>query len=507
MKVLFIDPPAPLIPKKNRPGVNLNLGIATLVPHLLNNGHRVSLYDMVNHHANLDRGRLKTAINRGLPDVICIPLLNAQYLSGIEIIKWIKKQIDIPIIVGGAEATGVGERAFVDSAYDIDFLVLGEAEESLRRLLGCIECGNLTGVREIPGLLINENGSVSRTAPSQLVRDLSAYPFPDYEIFGVKRFKVLKILGSRGCPYNCSFCFSYLGRTWRGRRPDNIIEEIQVARERYGIESFRFIDANFNYDIEWTHGVCDAILNSGLGGIPWESGGIRADRLTDDLCRHMVEAGCRSIAIGVETLHPEPFKLIRKGETLEQIKQGVATAVKYFDSVKAFMIIGLPGDTMAKSFFTYKEARKLGPRSKLHLSYAIAVPYTGTRMEKWVDENSTILGSSHLNYTRNELALDHGVAFETVDFTAKERKKTFRILNTREFRYASRSRKHRMLTPLLWGRDAVLCDPLNMHRHLRHILKTVMTEFRTTEQPENSAAVMPDIEYERIPDGTWSIAR
>ena len=71
----------------------------------------------------------------------------------------------------------------------------------------------------------------------------------------------------------------------------------------------------------------------------------------------MVAAGCKKIYIGVETFHPEVFKMVKKAETIEQIKKCIKIAVKYFDSVTLLMIIGLPGDTAKRSLFSYREAK------------------------------------------------------------------------------------------------------------------------------------------------------
>jgi hypothetical protein len=102
MRVLFIDPPVPYKPRKEVPGMNINLSIATLSPILVQHAHQVSLFDMVNHYDN----NLKTianAIKVFKPDVLCVSILNVQYLGALEVIKELKKRTSLPIIVGGPE--------------------------------------------------------------------------------------------------------------------------------------------------------------------------------------------------------------------------------------------------------------------------------------------------------------------------------------------------------------------------------------------------------------------
>lgn len=501
MKVLFIDPPGIDSPQKNQPGTGLNLAIATLSAVLLRCGHKVSLFDMANHYENRSIDFIRNSLDCFTPDVIGVSILNAQYMNAVKVIKRLREYTDIPIIVGGAEVTAIKEKIFHDTEFAIYISVLGEGEESLIEILQCLEKNDPNSMENIKGLIINKNGELINTGPPQRVKNLNDYPYPEMEIFGVKKLKLYKILGSRGCPFKCLFCFSYLGRTWRNKTPTNIINELQTEKKKYDFSRFRFLDPNFNFRKIWVHEICDAIKASSLFGMPWEALGVRADKIDDELCKHMVDAGCERVAIGVESLHPEVFKHINKGETIDQIKNGVTIAAKYFKKVSIFMIIGLPGDNMERSIYTYNQAKKLNPTN---IAYAIAVPYSGTRLDKWVQGNATLLGDSYDSFTRGSDAFESGVAFETSDFSKEERLQTFRILNTKEFRYVSKSRKHRYLDPIFWLRDAATYDASNFHRHLFHVTGNILGRLKSRLSTSVSKAKSPSaVQYNRIPDGTW----
>ncbi len=503
MRILFIDPPGQTKPVKDSTGASFNLAIATLAPILVKHGHQVSLFDMMNHYENRSIEFVKPSLNRFRPDIICFSILNAQYLEAVEAIKRLRAITSLPIIVGGAEPSAVKEKIFYDTEFSVNISVLGEGEETLPKIINYYKNGKRSRLEEIAGIIINKDGKLTNTGAPQVIKDLDKYPYPDLQVTGVKRFDEYRVLGSRGCPFNCSFCFSYLGNTWRGRNPERIISELLEAKKKYNYKYFRFFDPVFNLQDKWVLKICDAIKRSDLSGMPWEVVGARADRLSDSLCKKMVDAGCVKVIIGVESLHPEVFKHIKKGETIEQIKKGVKNAVKYFQNVAVFLIIGLPEDTRERCLFSYREVKKLNPSS---ISFAIAVPYTGTRLEQWVNEHAAVLGTSHDCCTRGSTAYKLGVSYETENFRKEERLEVFNMLTTREFIYVSESKLPRYLAPLSWMGSAIKYDTHNFQKHIfriaKYYIKRVPKKLQALIYENNKSC---GHEYEKIPDGTWWI--
>lgn len=507
MRILFIDPPAIQKPKKGKPAGSLNLGIATLTSTLTKFGHQVSLYDMANHYENYEIEAIRNSLKIFQPEVIGVSILNAQYLPAIDVIKKLRSFTDIPIVVGGGEVSILKEKVFHDMDFAINISVLGEGEESLLNVLDAYKKNSsnlIDALKKIDGIIINDNKNLIKTGDVRLVSNLDDYPYPDFSIFGLKRFRMFRLQGSRGCPYNCSFCCQYLGKSWRRRSPQKIVDELLKAHEKYHYTYIRFLDPIFNFREEWVYELCDTLIKTGLCDIPWEAQGIRADKINADLCNKMIKAGCKKVFIGVESLHPDVFKLIKKGETLEAIKRGVSIAIEHFEEVVTFIIIGLPHDTKERSLYTYNELKKMKPAC---ISYALAVPYSGTRLLDWVNEYATISGSSYDSFTRGADAFESGVAYETDEFTKEERLETFRIFNTKEFRYVAKSKIHRYLNPLLWFKDAYKYDKENLHRHLFYISRNLISRFHRKFKSviyEDKSGY--DIEYEKIPDGTWWVS-
>ena len=150
----------------------------------------------------------------------------------------------------------------------------------------------MLSVESIPGLIVNSNGNLKRTGSPQMVTDLDKYPSPDLSVFGIRNVLSYNLLGSRGCPFNCSFCFSYLGNKWRYRNPKKIVEELLKARERYDYKEFRFQDPVFNFNPEWVRDLCDEITAAGLSEMRWEAIGVELINLM------MICAGrCLTLAV------------------------------------------------------------------------------------------------------------------------------------------------------------------------------------------------------------------
>jgi anaerobic magnesium-protoporphyrin IX monomethyl ester cyclase len=526
MKILLIDPMGKHVPVKGKPGVSLNLGLACLSSVLIEKGHTISLFDMQNHFEN-NLSSLCAVLQEHKPDIVGFSIINSQYTNAMNTIRDIRLHTDALILAGGAEATAMKEKIIEESNNSIDILMLGEAEETLVETINYLENNNIERLSDVKGIVINTSRKILSnvknpnlleagistskyiiTGEAGKVKDINSLPDPNMDIFGISRMSEYKIMASRGCPFKCNFCFMYLGRGHRRRDPERIVNQLINEKNKYGYYKFRFFDPIFNLKMSWVHDVCDAIQNSELNGTPWEAVGFRADQLDEDLAKHMAEAGCKRVDIGVESLDPEVFDLIDKGETIEELITGIQISLRYFEVVSLYIIIGLPKDTMERSLYTYNEVKKLGRSSGVKnepiVNYSLAVPYTATRLKDWVDDNAKSLQDSHETYTRGSEALNQGTAYETDDFSSVERLKVYKILQTKEFRYMSTSKISRYITPLLWIRDAIAYDLKHIHKHTVFIFNRIIKEVIGKKNTVNSREF---VEHQRIPNGTWWLCK
>src|SRR3989338_6475585 len=133
----------------------------------------------------------------------------------------------------------------------------------------------------------------------------------------------MPVIGSRGCPYNCSYCVSPLIwlREVRWRSPENVIEELKEIIKKFQIPQFHFWDDNFLLNREYVIGLCEGILKENLK-IKW-IGLTRASHVqkNKDLIDLLAKAGCIGLEVGIESANPETFLQIHKEENLAVIEE------------------------------------------------------------------------------------------------------------------------------------------------------------------------------------------
>lgn len=202
-------------------------------------------------------------------------------------------------------------------------------------------------------------------------------PFPEYELFD--SYEIFRnnwknnlwpytIMTSLGCPFLCTYCQSRQ-REWKNRSPENCVEELLKARQKYGIRSFQIIDDCFNTSRKRVLDFCRRVRPLEL---QWFcANGLRADLFDEEMAGLMKESGCTQVSFGIETIDDEILIKIKKGESFSQIEKAIMTAKKYFRTVNGFFIIGLPGSSYEKDEKSLKWALSRG----INAHFSFYVPF------------------------------------------------------------------------------------------------------------------------------------
>jgi len=232
---------------------------------------------------------------------------------------------------------------------EFDYLLLGEAEESMVNLLERIEKGfHPEGVE---GLVFRDKGSLFKNDIVPIIRDLDALPFPAYDLVPGKAYRstfgkpgrMACIATSRGCPYRCTYCQG-LVKNFRIHSVEYVLEMMLSLYEE-GYRSFYFFDDLFNIRAERVQEIAEAILSSGMK-VNWVFRG-RVSNVSREMFSRAARAGCCQILVGVEDYTDEGLKAIKKGITMQQVHQCVAWAHEFGIEVSTNWIIGLPSHRSA----------------------------------------------------------------------------------------------------------------------------------------------------------------
>ena len=388
MKILLINPPAdntivgnnPIIIDEER-GFNPPLGLLYIAACVEQQAmHEVEILDC--QVGGIGYGDIEKNIRNKQPEIVGITAMTFTLIDVIKTAKIVKKiSTDILVVLGGPHVYIYPNETI--NIPEIDFLVLGEGEETFIDLIDNIK--NSERLKNIPGLVFKENDKTINTGFRNFITNLDRIPFParhltpykKYSSLLAKRSPITTMFTSRGCPYKCLFCNRpHLGTKFRARSAENVVNEMQEC-VNLGINEFLLYDDTFNINRQRVFDICDEILRRKLN-IGWD---IRAriDRMDQKMIEKLKEAHCERIHYGVEAGTDKILKVLRKGITLEQVERIFKITKKVGISTLAYFMIGSPTETKYDIFETIKLAKKLNP-DFVHIT--IATPFPATDMYK-----------------------------------------------------------------------------------------------------------------------------
>jgi len=328
-------------------------------------------------------GELVEDIKSFSPDLIGFSLRSHCYRESYKIIEEVSR-LGIPIVLGGAHVNAMGARVLEESR--ADFLIRGEGEESLPKLLEHLQ--EPEKYTEVPGLMYRYNGSIYENEPE--IADIERMAFPDYRGFELGRYSLPMrlILSSRGCPYRCTFCqqAALLGKKWRKRTPEDILKEMEYWGER-GITHINFADDNLTLDHKRIQELCRLIQKSRYR-FYLETSGVRIDNVDYDTMKMMKESGFYYLSFGVESGNDRVLKEIRKGITVAQVHQTLSLVWKLGFDIKLYFIINNRTETYEEVHDSFRLAREY---PIVEVRFTNLFPYPGTYDYEWILENGRLL--------------------------------------------------------------------------------------------------------------------
>jgi len=294
------------------------------------------------------REMLVEQIVGGAPDLVGFSVMTSGYQWALDMAHRIKRVCDVPIIFGGVHVSSVPE--LVISEEVVDLVCVGEGERSLLSLTD--EFARYPDL-VIPGIWIKSDGEIRRSETAQLIPDLDALPFPDKSLFYEKLPWLSRgylIMTSRGCPYNCTFCsndmlrrlFKGKGRYVRRRSVQNVIEEMTLAKERFGPSRFNILDDCFTADKAWLREFCARYEKD--VSVPFIAVS-HPTMVDDEVAAMLAGARCAILLLGVQSTSEATRKeTLNRKETNEQIRDAAAACHRHGLKLSIDHIFGIPGE-------------------------------------------------------------------------------------------------------------------------------------------------------------------
>jgi len=374
--VLLINPPYRLVPPFETPGIidpphNLLVIGAALREHGLN----VALLDMP--VLGLNFTDLRSRLDRLAPRVVGIgnhstysfPIVKR---TAREVKRW---RPGAPVIAGGIYVSLCPEETLRRSR-DIDAVVIGEGDITAPRLVDALLNGGspegLAGVA-----MRDDSGTPVANLPAPHPEDLDALPLPaadllpaDHYVGAGRRYILSR---TRGCPRSCSYCTSaYVKRDIRFRSPVAVVEEMAAAYS-LGFRDFFFYDNMFTLNPGQVRELCRLVVEA-----HWDIKWIcmtSVDKVDKDLLTLMRRAGCTQIGYGVETISEDALRQAGRAQEAADTAAAVKLTQECGMEAVVYIMLGMPGVTLADEFRTLQFLRRLRPNE---VGAFVFKPFPGT---------------------------------------------------------------------------------------------------------------------------------
>jgi len=291
--------------------------------------------------------------------------------------KKLRKQNPNAIFVIGGPFPTWSSDVCIEAGFDI--VVRGEGELAMADI-----------IRNYQNLVIEKknSNSLKKVVIQDGFVDINSI-IPDWEAIDATRYKYklegrkcISMMTSRGnCPFGaggkCRFCSkTQFGpkRPLRFREVDHVLKEAEYLRETYNFASLMLYDdemlVNKKRDMKIFRGLHDLDIKFRCM--------TRADLADKHDLEKLKKYGCAELAVGIESGDKYILeKVINKGITVEKNTQFVKDCHDVGLRVKAYLIIGLPGESRESVENTKKWLREANTDN---YDLSIFAPYAGSEI-------------------------------------------------------------------------------------------------------------------------------
>jgi radical SAM superfamily enzyme YgiQ (UPF0313 family) len=379
-----------------------NLGLRYLMAAARSRGHAV---EIVTYTA--DPSALVGRARAWQPDVIGLSLI-FQYMAPefARVVAALRDGAVVSHITMGGHYASFDYGEVSARMPGLDSVVRFEGEDTVCELLDCLAQGRPW--REIDGIACRRDGDVVANRHRAPIEDLDRLPWPDRGTvdYGPSHLPTASILGSRGCPWNCSFCSirpfyeeqttQHGGKLRRLRSPADVVAEMRALVEKRSVRVFLFQDDDFlagGAGRQWAAGIATEITRQGLEGRIAFKISCRSDEVRVDVLAPLTRAGLCHVYMGVES--GDPDALTRMNKFLEPETHLAAGAVLRRLGLTfnfGFMLLD-PDSTFAEVGNNLRFLERFVGDGWTVATFCRMLPYAGTPLETRLRREGRLLGS------------------------------------------------------------------------------------------------------------------
>jgi radical SAM superfamily enzyme YgiQ (UPF0313 family) len=388
MKILLI------VPKISTKGNHIfPIGLPYISSSLKKAGYDVHCLNLNNFRGSAESVVAKT-VAYIRPNVVGTGGLSVHYNLVKEVVSATRLVLPVAkVIVGGGIISS--EPELMLKALDADFGIIGEGEKTVVELIQAIKYG--LNLSEVKGIVYKYDSDgvikIIKTPDRPPIKYLDELPWPDYEGFGIMEHlnyqritdfavpissptikpRMIEMISSRSCPYDCSFCFHPLGKIYRERSLDNFFQELEYLISKFDINALAVLDELFAVDRQRLLEFCTRIKKYNLKWMVQ----LRVDIVSEDILDLMKDSGCAGISYGIESISENVLMSMKKKIKPLDIEKALnMTYIKKINIQGNFIF----GDT-SETYQTAMETLKWWlTHRKFQLNLAYISHYPGTKI-------------------------------------------------------------------------------------------------------------------------------
>lgn len=390
MKVLLVNPAV----RPDSPKCILNVGLGYVATALQRAGIDLEILDVDAHR--YDDAQVDRLLRKKKYDAVGVGTLVSQYGWAKRLAKAIREaKPNVPIVAGNTLATSIPDILVTHT--DFDVAVIGEGEITAVEVFTALYEG--TSLDDVQGIVYADSGEPVHTPKRPVIPNIDEIPSPNYELFDLEIYldkskwmvpapenlpipfddvRSMPVNTARGCPFACTFCFhAFQKLKYRHRSPENVADEMQLWRDKYGVNFIAFWDELSFYQDKATERFADTVIERDLGLHFF--GSCRSELFNDDtahIAAKLKQAGCKGLGFSLESGNEEILLAMNKHNHVSDFITQAKILHKVGIEVYTSIVIGYPQETRE----TIEETFRVLSQANVYPSVGYLQPMPGTPM-------------------------------------------------------------------------------------------------------------------------------
>lgn len=315
------------------------------------------------------------------PEIVGISLRNIDSTNKSDVVfyyTWLKDLIaavqagcSAKIILGGS-GFSMFAREIMEQESAIDFGVYLEGENVFAELLN-----NLDTPYKVSSIFYRRDGKVHFTGNAPPV-DINDPPVPSWGALALGPYQKgsdgIGIETKRGCSLGCIYCiYGFLnGRQYRLKRPERVVDEIEILVKEHGVTHFTFVDSIFNVPLSHARAICHEILSRNFT-VSW-SAWFNERFVDQEFITLLIQSGCKHIIFSPDGFSDGVLKKLGKNLSRKNIVNSFKLLQNNTDIEVSYNFFKNPPGQSLTNFFGmlfFCLRTKLAMKKRVHFEFSV----------------------------------------------------------------------------------------------------------------------------------------